>query len=989
MIRNKETFWLILILGCIVFLGEILSGSVLYNVAFEQQREQLRAVAKSQARLIEVVARFETSLSGKDSEDESSSVILSQIREAYKTFEGFGKTGDLIIGKLENDQIRLLSHVQHKNDTHLPGEVHLISQSNPFAIPIRQALLGTSGSIVGKDQRGELVLAAYEPIAVLNLALVAKINLSEIREPFIKVGIVSLLVALGLIFVGAFLFYGITNPVIRRLYDSENYNRTLFELSPIGLALCRMDGTLVDINQSFADIIGRSIEQTKSLSYWDITPKDYAEEEQRQLEDLEARGQYGPYEKEYLHKDGTRVPVSLLGQIVERDGEQFIWSSVENISQRKIVERQERETRQQLQLLLNSTSEAIYGIDVDGHCTFINSACLEMLGYDSDQELLGNNMHQLIHYSSSDGGEYSIEDCRICRAHQRGDHVHGDNESFWRKDGTPFPVEYSSNPVLSEENVVGSVITFNDITERKQAQAALQEAFTLNDNVINESPIGIAIYDASGQCITANASIAEIFNATRDQVLAQNYKNIDSWKKSGLLEIAEKSIHLQHKQHYEFDAVSSFGKPAFYDAILAPFKINDDQHLLLMLADVSERKATERALKDSEETFARAQAIAHIGSWNWDMGTNEIYWSDEIYRIFGLEPQQVSATYDAFLNYIHIDDRQSVIDAVNLSIVDPEVSYKIEHRIVKPDGEVRVVQEQGEVYRSKKGEAVRMIGTVHDITNDKKIEKELVRHRDHLEELVEERTNELHEAQDELLRSNRLATLGQLTATVSHELRNPLSAMRPSIYIMRKLLTDEDPRLTEALERIDRNTTRCDHIIDDLLDYTRITAVDFESILFDEWLKTVIDERIIPEGIAVEKEFTLDNLELAVDNNRLRRVVINVVDNACQAMQDEQQQVLDKEDLCLSVKTRVKNGRVEVVIGDTGVGMSKEILSKVFEPLFSTRGFGVGLGMPTVRQIMEQHNGGIEVESKEGKGTNVTLWLPQKVSEMTKQRGTK
>lgn len=119
------------------------------------------------------------------------------------------------------------------------------------------------------------------------------------------------------------------------LRKSEQYNRMLFEESTIGLALCHMTGEIVDINPAFASIIGRTVEESKTLSYWDITPKEYAEREQEQLETLNTSGHYGPYEKEYIHKDGYRVPVRLSGQIIERDGERNILSSVENIAEKK------------------------------------------------------------------------------------------------------------------------------------------------------------------------------------------------------------------------------------------------------------------------------------------------------------------------------------------------------------------------------------------------------------------------------------------------------------------------------------------------------------------------------------------------------------------------------------------------------------------------------------------------------------------------------
>ncbi|MEG3639696.1 ATP-binding protein [Magnetococcus sp. PR-3] len=144
-----------------------------------------------------------------------------------------------------------------------------------------------------------------------------------------------------------------------KLKQSEHYNRMLFEHSPIGLALCRMDGTLVDINPAYAHIVGREVEDTKLLTYWDITPKSYADQEAEQLNDLNTKGSYGPYNKVYIHKDGHHVPVSLKGQIIELDGERYIWSSVENTTDRHHAELLRQQQQSNLEQQVQDRTEAL------------------------------------------------------------------------------------------------------------------------------------------------------------------------------------------------------------------------------------------------------------------------------------------------------------------------------------------------------------------------------------------------------------------------------------------------------------------------------------------------------------------------------------------------------------------------------------------------------------------------------------------------------
>ncbi len=245
-----------------------------------------------------------------------------------------------------------------------------------------------------------------------------------------------------------------------------------------------------------------------------------------------------------------------------------------------------------------------------------------------------------------------------------------------------------------------------------------------------------------------------------------------------------------------------------------------------------------------------------------------------------------------------------------------------------------------------------------------------------LEQRVQQRTAELREAQQEAVNNERLAALGQLTATVSHELRNPLGALRTSLFLVTEKTKDRGLGLDRALLRSERSIERCDNIITEMLDFARSTDVCAESTAVDEWLNSVIDDQPEPEGITVIKEFQAPGLSLPIDGDRLRRAVINIFDNGCQAMDEEKKSGDGSKDYAMRIKTAVVNNRYEFSFSDNGPGMDRETQEKIFEPLFSTKSFGVGLGMPTVMQILELHGGGIEVFSEPGAGTVMTLWLP-------------
>lgn len=163
-----------------------------------------------------------------------------------------------------------------------------------------------------------------------------------------------------------------------------------------------------------------------------------------------------------------------------------------------------------------------------------------------------------------------------------------------------------------------------------------------------------------------------------------------------------------------------------YDIYDFPFTDSDGARMILEMGiDITETKQTQEALKRKEEGLTEAQRIAHLGNWDWNVVTNALSWSDEVYRIFGLQPQEFAATYDAFLESVHPEDRELLKEAVHRSLADPNVPYSIEHRVIRRDGAQRVVHERGEVTFDEQGKPIRMFGTVHDITDRKRVEEAL------------------------------------------------------------------------------------------------------------------------------------------------------------------------------------------------------------------------------------------------------------------------
>ncbi len=391
--------------------------------------------------------------------------------------------------------------------------------------------------------------------------------------------------------------------------------------------------------------------------------------------------------------------------------------------------------------------------------------------------------------------------------------------------------------------------------------------------------------------------------------------------------------------------------------------------------DITESTKVESELARIARGLEKAQQIARVGSWEWDAETDTHNWSDEAFRVLGLEPGSIVPDGKTFLRYVHPDDLERV-KAASVQLFVAGTPLNIEYRIIRADGLERTVNVQSEMEKNEAGAPVRIVGTAQDITERKRIERELERLNADLEKHVEERTAELRDAQAELIKSERLATLGQLTATVSHELRNPLGAMRASMYVVEKSIESGGEKAVNAVARINRNISRCDRIIDELLDYTRIRLLELRPTDIDSWLKDVLDEQAVPEGVRVRRKLGVPGLRVPADADRLRRAVINVYDNACQALTKNWQDSPSHGKKQVTIETRVHEGRLEIIFGDNGPGIREDLLDEIFEPLFSTKNFGVGLGLPTVHQIMQQHDGGVTASPRRGGGAKFTLWLP-------------
>jgi PAS domain S-box-containing protein len=371
--------------------------------------------------------------------------------------------------------------------------------------------------------------------------------------------------------------------------------------------------------------------------------------------------------------------------------------------------------------------------------------------------------------------------------------------------------------------------------------------------------------------------------------------------------------------------------------------------------DITGRQRQEQELREARQRFAEAQGIAHVGSWDWDIAKDEMVWSDELHRLYGV-PADARLRYESFLEYVHPDDRARV-EAVIGEAISEQRSYEFECRIIRPDGEERHFFSRGRVLTDDDGNPTRIAGVAQDITDRVRAERE----RDRLEA-------ELHHAQ-------RLESVGQLAGGVAHDFDNLLAGIRQHADFVKAQVSD--PRVREEVREIEQAAERAAALTRQLLRFGSQEMVEPTNLDLNEVVHGMVStlQRAVGDGVTLEPRLAGDLWQVRADRGQLEQLLTNLALNARDAMPSGG--VLRVE--TWNVEGRDGRGaRVRLVVRDTGRGMTDEVRHRAFEPFFTTKptGEGTGLGLATVYGIVKGAGGDVTIDSEPGRGTEVTVELP-------------
>ena len=380
------------------------------------------------------------------------------------------------------------------------------------------------------------------------------------------------------------------------------------------------------------------------------------------------------------------------------------------------------------------------------------------------------------------------------------------------------------------------------------------------------------------------------------------------------------------------------------------------------VTDVTAAKRVEEALRRSESNLAEAQRLSHTGSYVGTPGPGEIsYWSEECYRVLGFDPQEGLPTLETFRQRVYPEDQARNIEEMERAAHE-KTEFEFDYRIVHPGGEIRDIHTVGHPIFSPSGDLVEFVGTVIDVTERKRAEEERER---------------LRQAQADLARINRMTTMGELTASLAHEVNQPIAASVTNANTCIRWLAAEVPNLDKAraaAERIVKDGTRAAEIISRIRLVFQKGSSQLELVDVNE----VIDEMIVllrgeatRYAISVRKELAADLPQVTGDRVQLQQVVMNLMINSIDAMK----QMDGARDLAIKSQ-RAENEQVLVSVTDNGVGLPPQQADQIFNAFFTTKSNGTGMGLRISRSIIESHGGRLWAANNSPRGATFQFTLP-------------
>ena len=750
----------------------------------------------------------------------------------------------------------------------------------------------------------------------------------------------------------------VSNPPIQRLSQLRAPIQQLADSNLIGIIFSKQQGPIVDANDEFLRMVGYSRDDLEAgrLNWIKMMPPEWNVVSRLAAEQLAGTGKALTFEREFFRKDGTRVPV-LIGIVAVSRPDVDRLCFIVDLTDRKQAEKDLDRLMIERFAMLDSVGDGIYGLDMEGRCTFINAAAAQMLGYGAE-ECQGRNMHDLVHCKRADGSPYPVEACPMSEAFRECAGVRVDNEVLWCKDGSSLAVEYSAYPIVVNGRIEGSVVSFKDITERKQVEERLRASEERFRSAFLNAAAGMCITDLKGCFLEVNQAFCRMMGYSEAEMLATSFQAVthpgDVALSVGYLhQLLRKEIpgFIAEKRYIRKDGGTLWVRCS---VTLLCDEAGQPTRFVTIVEDITERVKAETDLRRSEERYRSIVENTHEGICMCDASRHITYCNPRMAAMLGYPEGDVIFQ----CSDIHFEEEQPEVER-NFESRRTGVSESFETRLRCADGMPLWVNSSASPIPDDEGAFAGSLCMFKDVTA-----------RIHLEE--------------RLRQAHKMEAVGQLAGGIAHDFNNLLTVILGYSRVLEQKLANEDPLLKNVVE-IRKAGDRAATLTQKLLAFSRKQVLRPRVISLNHLIcdMEAMLRRLIGGGVELATALDPAVGNIQADPGQIEQVILNLAINARDAMPaggrlliESQRHELDAG--AAQARSIPPGAYVLLTFTDTGCGMDEHTKARIFEPFFTTKdpGVGTGLGLSTVLGIVNQSGGAISVYTEINVGTSFKIYLP-------------